>query len=748
MLDGPGLPAGALRAPSRASRCIESRAAGACRAAVVAAAARRRRPAAAARRGACSLACRPCAGEIARLLARRSDGEVAARRSAAGGRRHRGAGAQPCAGRGDAAGAGGGGRGQRRAVAGQRLRQRRRGRPGAAAGRDAGAAARAAAARRAGHRGDGPRRRGAAGAGRPTRPALLDCMARFAAYRDSWLTARRRPHAARMDARRRRQPPPAAPARRRAPPDQPAAPGRVLHEAAASHAGARGAAALAARAAQPTTRRDDATQLRLESDRNLVQVVTIHKSKGLEYPLVFCPLLWDGHARGDSQRRRPGVPRRRASRWSTSATLDKEQLEADQGAAGAGTRRRDAAPDLRGADARGAPLHLVVGPYLSRHGKHAAARPQSSRAPAQLAGGRRRPVAAQLAAEQADAGSRSMRPGPRWRSAHAPQVGAGAAAARPARCVLRRRHAAAQRLAALRLPRPHAGRRGGSAATAAWRMARATKARPSTMTCARAGRAADGACRAARMDADDILRFPRGAGGRRVPACGVRAHRLHRCRPAGPRRSTAALQRFAPALPARRPAARCWPRMLLRMLHDVLHTPLPGGMRLARGAAPRASWSNWSSTCRRATWTRPRWCACCAEHGLGRAGAAVRHARAATCAASSTWCSSTTAATTCSTGSPTTWATAPRTMPAPRCNARWRSTATTCRPCCTRWRCTATCGSGCRTTATSEHFGGVLYLFVRGVRPGWTLADGTAAGVHAQRPTLQLLDAAVGAVRR
>ena len=36
---------------------------------------------------------------------------------------------------------------------------------------------------------------------------------------------------------------------------------------------------------------DDA-QLRLESDRNLVQIVTIHKSKGLEYGLVFCPLLW------------------------------------------------------------------------------------------------------------------------------------------------------------------------------------------------------------------------------------------------------------------------------------------------------------------------------------------------------------------------------------------------------------------------------------------------------------------------
>lgn len=38
---------------------------------------------------------------------------------------------------------------------------------------------------------------------------------------------------------------------------------------------------------------EDAAQLRLESDENLVQIVTIHKSKGLEYPIVFCPFLWD-----------------------------------------------------------------------------------------------------------------------------------------------------------------------------------------------------------------------------------------------------------------------------------------------------------------------------------------------------------------------------------------------------------------------------------------------------------------------
>jgi exodeoxyribonuclease V beta subunit len=34
-------------------------------------------------------------------------------------------------------------------------------------------------------------------------------------------------------------------------------------------------------------------QLRLESDAKAVQVVTVHRSKGLEYPVVFCPFVWD-----------------------------------------------------------------------------------------------------------------------------------------------------------------------------------------------------------------------------------------------------------------------------------------------------------------------------------------------------------------------------------------------------------------------------------------------------------------------
>lgn len=33
-------------------------------------------------------------------------------------------------------------------------------------------------------------------------------------------------------------------------------------------------------------------QLRLESDEDAVRLVTIHRSKGLEYPVVFCPFIW------------------------------------------------------------------------------------------------------------------------------------------------------------------------------------------------------------------------------------------------------------------------------------------------------------------------------------------------------------------------------------------------------------------------------------------------------------------------
>ena len=74
--------------------------------------------------------------------------------------------------------------------------------------------------------------------------------------------------------------------------------GRLLHSAAVEQN--LGPAALIAwlrrRIAEaPEDRNDEDRNLRLESDAEAVQVLTIHRSKGLEFPIVYCPYLWDGY---------------------------------------------------------------------------------------------------------------------------------------------------------------------------------------------------------------------------------------------------------------------------------------------------------------------------------------------------------------------------------------------------------------------------------------------------------------------
>ena len=44
------------------------------------------------------------------------------------------------------------------------------------------------------------------------------------------------------------------------------------------------------KAATPTIA--EAFKLRLERDERAVQLITIHRSKGLEWPVVYCPCLW------------------------------------------------------------------------------------------------------------------------------------------------------------------------------------------------------------------------------------------------------------------------------------------------------------------------------------------------------------------------------------------------------------------------------------------------------------------------
>jgi exodeoxyribonuclease V beta subunit len=49
-------------------------------------------------------------------------------------------------------------------------------------------------------------------------------------------------------------------------------------------------------AVRPAEMTEDEHLLRLESDAELVQIVTVHKAKGLQYPIVFCPFLWEAYS--------------------------------------------------------------------------------------------------------------------------------------------------------------------------------------------------------------------------------------------------------------------------------------------------------------------------------------------------------------------------------------------------------------------------------------------------------------------
>ena len=134
--------------------------------------------------------------------------------------------------------------------------------------------------------------------------------------------------------------------------------GEQIHEAAATHESPDALLRWLA-----TQRRDgsadEVAQLRLESDRNLVQIITIHKAKGLEFPIVFCPFLWDGNARFGG----PKPEGREYHDADGAAVIDfrlddeiapeKARIDARDEAGGRGGV---AASHLRGADARGVSL--------------------------------------------------------------------------------------------------------------------------------------------------------------------------------------------------------------------------------------------------------------------------------------------------------------------------------------------------------------------------------------------------------
>ena len=70
--------------------------------------------------------------------------------------------------------------------------------------------------------------------------------------------------------------------------------------AAVSSAGLHPGGTVAWFAAERTRDKDDVRELRLETDAAAVQVVTVHKSKGLQYPCVWCPYAWAGERKPNS----------------------------------------------------------------------------------------------------------------------------------------------------------------------------------------------------------------------------------------------------------------------------------------------------------------------------------------------------------------------------------------------------------------------------------------------------------------
>jgi exodeoxyribonuclease V beta subunit len=87
---------------------------------------------------------------------------------------------------------------------------------------------------------------------------------------------------------------------------------------------------------------DETQLLRLESDALRVQIVTLHKSKGLEYPLVYLPFAGLGTSRPDTSRHRVvHEDGRRVLQWK----IDKD--DAHWKAAGDATKRDTTAEDAR-----------------------------------------------------------------------------------------------------------------------------------------------------------------------------------------------------------------------------------------------------------------------------------------------------------------------------------------------------------------------------------------------------------------
>jgi len=94
----------------------------------------------------------------------------------------------------------------------------------------------------------------------------------------------------------------------------------ILQEASARAIGTHGLVDWLATRMARADDRDETQQLRLESDARCVQILTLHKSKGLEYPLVYLPFIGiDTRSRGTARYREGYQHGQRVLYWNTAA---------------------------------------------------------------------------------------------------------------------------------------------------------------------------------------------------------------------------------------------------------------------------------------------------------------------------------------------------------------------------------------------------------------------------------------------
>jgi exodeoxyribonuclease V beta subunit len=466
---------------------------------------------------------------------------------------------------------------------------------------------------------------------------------------------------------------------------------------------------------------DEAAQLRLESERNLVQIITIHRAKGLEYPIVFCPFLWDGSAgRADTHKY--------AREYHDAAgelVLDFRELS--------GEEERQISAQIR-ADRLAERLRLiyvaltravhrcyvVVGSYSThtaslaecRHGALPWLVAGAGHAPAQWPEN-------ELEATALDAAWAALA------ARFAPDIGLAALPLQTGAAAVQR--SAIGEAIVVREPPAHIspGWRAGSYSQLIYGASSEAAVVDHDL---RAITQDSGVPE--RIAADDILRFPRGmTAGHCIHAVFESADFVN---PAGWAGAIAAALRAWPQLSRQGGAGEPLPAMLANMLSDVLATPMPGGFRLADvPRARRLTELNFSMPVSRLT-----------QQGLGQVlrqygaampgltfpalegylnGAVDLVVEAAGRFWIVDWKSNYLGASAAHYGA----AALRGAMDQHHYHLQYLIYTVALH----RYLEQRLPGY-----TYADHLGGVLYLFVRGVRPGWVNADGYPAGVYAARP--------------